>query len=84
MEEAMKGWRFVRFSVLLAIGLGLVLSVASQPMAKELPKLLSCTTYSVGSTGYAISMGLMEEPLRSGIGIWTEMETGGLETLVRK
>lgn len=56
----MKGWRFVRFSVLLAIGLGLVLSVASQPMAKELPKLLSCTTYSVGSTGYAISMGLME------------------------
>jgi hypothetical protein len=26
----------------------------------ELPKLLGCTTYSVGSTGYSISMGIME------------------------
>ena len=48
-----------KMTLLMAcVGMALLLPCVS--MAKEAPKLLSCTTYSVGSTGYATSMGLME------------------------
>ena len=45
---------------LLCLCAGVALAIPAALMAKDLPKLLSCTTYSVGSTGYATSMGLME------------------------
>lgn len=48
-----------KMTLLLAC-LGLLFLLPAASMAKETPKLLSCTTYSVGSTGYATSMGLME------------------------
>ncbi len=44
--------------ILLFVGVGLAVAIPGTSMAT--PKLLSCTTYSVGSTGYATSMGLME------------------------
>ena len=47
-------------TLLIVVGVGIVFTIPHSSLAKELPKLLSCTTYSVGSTGYAISMGLME------------------------
>lgn len=52
----------VFFLVMCVLVLGLVFGVMMPgPLsAKDVPKLLSCTTYSVGSTGYATSMGLME------------------------
>ena len=49
----------LKMTLLLAC-VGMVLLLPCVLMAKETPKLLSCTTYSVGSTGYATSMGLME------------------------
>jgi TRAP transporter TAXI family solute receptor len=53
--------RFLIFKMILPIAcLGIALLLPSTLTAKETPKLLSCTTYSVGSTGYATSMGLME------------------------
>jgi TRAP transporter TAXI family solute receptor len=50
------------FLAVLIIGIwaGLVFMMPFSSPAKELPKLLSCTTYAVGSTGYSTSMGLME------------------------
>ena len=45
---------------LLCLCAGIALSIPGPSMAEETVKLLSCTTYSVGSTGYATSMGLME------------------------
>jgi uncharacterized protein len=39
---------------------GLMLLRPETGMAGDTSKVLSCTTYSVGSTGYATSMGLME------------------------
>ena len=53
--------RSLIFKMILPIAcLGIALLLPSASKAKETPKLLSCTTYSVGSTGYATSMGLME------------------------
>lgn len=46
------------FMVLIFIGITFV--TPSTTPAKQVPKLLSCTTYSLGSTGYATSMGLAE------------------------
>jgi TRAP transporter TAXI family solute receptor len=56
----MKGKKAFTCVVAAVISLGVVFFTFSQLGAKEVPKLLSCTTYSVGSTGYSISMGLME------------------------
>lgn len=49
----------------MAFCIGLFFSISSAVYAQKLPKLLSCTTYSVGSTGYATSMGLMEAIYRN-------------------
>jgi len=46
--------------VSVCVGMALVAAIPAASMAAETPNLLSCTTYSVGSTGYATSMGLME------------------------
>jgi TRAP transporter TAXI family solute receptor len=56
----MKTRLLVSAVILLFVGIGLAVAVPGTSIAKEVPKLLSCTTYSVGSTGYATSMGLME------------------------
>jgi len=57
----MKRYKFLVFATLMMfVCMGLAFVIPSMALAKEVPKLLSCTTYSVGSTGYAISMGLME------------------------
>jgi len=53
--------RSLFFKMILPMAcLGVALLLPSASTAKETSKLLSCTTYSVGSTGYATSMGLME------------------------
>jgi len=56
----MKSRLLISAVVLAFLGMGLMSGMTAPVLAKDLPKLLSCTTYSVGSTGYATSMGLME------------------------
>lgn len=57
----MKQYKISGFAmILMFVFVGLIFTNSLPVLAKEAPKLLSCTTYSVGSTGYAISMGLME------------------------
>jgi len=51
---------FVFAALLMFVCMGFVFVNSSTALAKEVPKLLSCTTYSVGSTGYSTSMGLTE------------------------
>jgi TRAP transporter TAXI family solute receptor len=53
-----KSLRLIPFLIVICVGLSLTMPHST--MAKEVPKLLSCTTYSVGSTGYSTSMGLTE------------------------
>jgi TRAP transporter TAXI family solute receptor len=59
-EVAMKGKKALMIGVAALFFLGIFLLASSPAQAKEATKLLSCTTYSVGSTGYSISMGIME------------------------
>lgn len=47
-------------TLLIVVCVGIAFTMPPSSLAKELPKLLSCTTYSVGSTGYSTSMGLVE------------------------
>ena len=56
----MKSKSLILKLLLLSVCVGILVTLPAAAMAKETPKLLSCTTYSVGSTGYATSMGLME------------------------
>jgi uncharacterized protein len=57
----MKGKRSLLLAALAVfIGVGLVVFSPNAGIAGDEPEVLSCTTYSVGSTGYATSMGLME------------------------
>ena len=55
-----KNRRFVLAAFVIFACMGLAFATPSISLAKKMAKLLSCTTYSVGSTGYATSMGLME------------------------
>jgi uncharacterized protein len=56
----MKTRLLISAMILACAAIGLAAVIPGPSLAKETPKLLSCTTYSVGSTGYATSMGLME------------------------
>lgn len=56
----MKSKSLILKLLLLSVCAGILVTLPAAAMARETPKLLSCTTYSVGSTGYATSMGLME------------------------
>lgn len=60
-----KNNRFIVAAFAMLICMGLACATPSITVAKEKPKLLSCTTYSVGSTGYATSMGLMDAILKN-------------------
>ncbi len=56
----MKTRLLISAMIFTCVAIGLAVALPGPSLAKETPKLLSCTTYSVGSTGYATSMGLME------------------------
>ena len=65
-DEIMNKYKFLAIvTCVMFVFAGLVILAPSNALATELPKLLSCTTYSVGSTGYATSMGLMEAILKN-------------------
>jgi hypothetical protein len=59
------------------LGIGLLLAGPGKSFAKD--EMLSCTTYSVGSTGYTISMGLMEA-IQTNEGIKVKVVPAGTDT----
>jgi len=55
-----KGMRSLILLMVLCIVADIGFLLPKAVFCGNIPKVLSCTTYSVGSTGYSISMGLME------------------------